>query len=166
MPGPAAPEGRSAVVTPTMAQELTLIRLTEAQKRPTMWVAEALLVIVLVGIGIATAGPWWTPLAWVAAGLFVALWVVSRASRKALHALYPPDTQVQVATGTEGLRFTVPKGSYLLPWSEIRSAEVVREHLLIRRTGPGGPIILPPPLFGPDTVEAATAAARRTAGPA
>ena len=161
---PAEHGGRAAVVTPAMAQEITTTRLVAAARRPLVWVSEVLYAAVLLGIGVAVGSRWWSPLAWLAGGVLIALWIVSRASRKALQALYPPKTEVRVATGTDGLRFTAPKGSYLLPWSEVRSAEVVREHLVLRRTGPGGAIILPPPLFGPDTVEAATAAADRHQG--
>lgn len=153
------PEGRTAVVTRSMAADVTMTRLTAAARRPSVWAAEALYVGVLLGIGLATGTTWWSPLAWLAGGILISLWVISRASRKALHALYPPDTEVRVSTGTDGLRFTVRDGSYLLPWSEVRSAMIVREHLVLRRTGAGGAIILPPALFGPDTVEAATAAA-------
>ncbi len=142
-----------------MAAEITVTRYTAMSRRPGVWIGLGIYAVVLVVVGLVVRHTWWSPLLWLVGGGFVGLWIVSRAARKALQTLYPPKTEVRVTTEPEGLRFTAAeKGSYLLAWAQVRSVEELRGHLILYRSGPGGPIIVPPALVGPDTVEAATAA--------
>ena len=92
------------------------------------------------------------------AGVVVVVWLVSRTSMRAVGAVYPKEKRVTIETSSAGLWLRTVDGSWHAPWTDFRSAERSRHHLLLHRKGQGGAVVLVPALLGPEVFDDLAAA--------
>jgi hypothetical protein len=149
---------RSTVVDRLGRQQASGARLASAVRSRNLWVAAGCWLLVLVAFSLWRGASPGSLAVVLLAGALVVVWLVSRTSMRAVDAVYPKEKRVTIETSSGGLWLRTVDGSWHAPWTDFRSAERSRHHLLLHRRGQGGAVVLVPALLGPEVYDDLAAA--------
>jgi hypothetical protein len=144
---------RSVVLDRLGRQQASGARLASAVRSRNLWIAAGCWLLAVLVFAVRRGSAAGSVGILLLGGFAVVVWLVSRTSMKAVNAVYPKDKRVTLETSTAGLWLRTVDGSWHAPWTDFRSAERSRHHLLLHRRGQGGAVVLVPPLLGPEVFD-------------
>lgn len=144
---------RSAALDRVGRQKASGARIAASARSRALWVAVGVWLALILLLAIWRDASVASTIGLLIAGAGVAMWMTSRASMKAVQAIYPKDRRVTIETSSAGIWLRTVDGTWHAPWTDFRSAERSRRHLLLHRRDRGGAVVLVPDLLGPEVYD-------------